>query len=108
MLHRSLYKGEIIWNKTHKVMRGGTKEQVDRPKEEWITIAAPDLRIVSGDLWVAAQKRLRPGTGPGAPSPLPRAPLPSRSDSAAGGQLRQSAPPASTQSKWLLARRPQV
>lgn len=55
MLHRSLYMGEILWNKTHTVVRGGTNEQVDRPKEAWITIPAPDLQIVSDDLWKAAR-----------------------------------------------------
>jgi site-specific DNA recombinase len=55
MLHRSLNMGEIIWGKTHKVVRGGTNKQVDRPKEEWITIPAPDLQIVSEDLWKAAR-----------------------------------------------------
>jgi site-specific DNA recombinase len=58
MLHRPLYKGEIVWNKTHKIMRGGTKKQVDRPETEWITIPAPDLQIVSNELWDAAHARM--------------------------------------------------
>ncbi len=58
MLHRFLYKGEAVWNKTQKVVRGGTKKQLDRPETEWITIPAPDLQIVATDLWKAAQTRM--------------------------------------------------
>ncbi len=58
MLHRPLYTGEIVWNKTQKVVRGGTKKQIDRPRAEWLTIPAPDLQIVPTELWAAAHARI--------------------------------------------------
>jgi site-specific DNA recombinase len=58
MLHRPLYRGEIVWNKSQKISRGGTKKQRKRPAEEWIRLEAPELLIVSDDLWTAAHERL--------------------------------------------------
>jgi site-specific DNA recombinase len=59
MLHRPLYRGEIVWNKTQKVTRRGTKKQQKRPESEWLRLDAPDLRIVPDELWQAAHVRLR-------------------------------------------------
>jgi hypothetical protein len=59
MLHRDLYRGRVVWNKTGWVDRGGTKIKVDRPEAEWLVRDAPELRIVAETLWEAAHARLR-------------------------------------------------
>src|SRR5437899_6343933 len=58
MLYRPLYRGEIVWNRSQKVIKAGTKKQRRRPASEWITMAAPDLRIVSDELWQRVKARL--------------------------------------------------
>jgi site-specific DNA recombinase len=58
MLYRPLYRGQIVWNKSQKIDRGGTKKQRRRSPEEWIQLDAPELRIVPEDLWEAAHTRL--------------------------------------------------
>jgi site-specific DNA recombinase len=58
MLYRTLYRGVITWNKSQKISRGGTKASRIRPESEWLTIDAPELRIVPEDLWVAAHARM--------------------------------------------------
>jgi site-specific DNA recombinase len=58
ILHRELYRGVIVWNRSQKTMRGGTKKQRRRPKDEWLRLEAPELRIVSDDFWSAVQARL--------------------------------------------------
>ena len=58
MLHRELYQGVIVWNRSQKVMRGGTKRQRRRVQEAWMRIEAPELRIVSAELWERVQVRL--------------------------------------------------
>jgi site-specific DNA recombinase len=51
MLHRELYRGEVVWNRSQKIIRAGTKKQRKRDESEWIRIEAPDLRVISDDLW---------------------------------------------------------
>jgi len=51
MLHRELYRGVVVWNRSQKIVRAGTKKQRKRDESEWIRIEAPDLGIVSADLW---------------------------------------------------------
>src|SRR5262245_43317972 len=58
ILRRPLYRGEVIWNRQQKRDRWGRKRYLDRPEEQWITAAAPELRIVLDDLWRAAHRRL--------------------------------------------------
>lgn len=58
VLHRSLYRGEITWNRSRKRDRWGQHKQTNRPASEWISIPAPDLRIVSDAIWAAAHARL--------------------------------------------------
>src|SRR4029434_9078037 len=58
MLHRELYRGVVVWNKSQKIVRAGTKKQRKRDESEWIRIEAPDLRIVSEDLWDRVQGTL--------------------------------------------------
>src|SRR5215470_5038730 len=58
MLHRSLYRGEIVWNRSQKVVRAGTKKQRKRPESEWLMLPAPELRVVSAELWQRVKTRL--------------------------------------------------
>jgi hypothetical protein len=58
ILHRPLYRGEIVWGKGQKTVRGGAKAFLRRPESEWLRLDAPDLRIVSADLARAAHDRL--------------------------------------------------
>ena len=58
ILHRSLYRGEIVWNRSRKRNRWGQHDQQQRPVEEWLRIDAPALRIVTEDEWRAAHDRL--------------------------------------------------
>ena len=59
ILHRPLYRGEIVWNRTRKRNRWGQQDQSARPAGEWLSIAAPDLRIVPEELWQSAHTRLQ-------------------------------------------------
>jgi len=63
MLYRPLYRGQIVWNKSQKTSRGGTKQQRRRPRSEWLSVAAPELAIVSEELWQAAHARLEQARG---------------------------------------------
>jgi site-specific DNA recombinase len=58
ILHRTIYRGEITWNKSRKRDRWGQHKQAARPEAEWISIPAPALRIISDDLWRATHDRL--------------------------------------------------
>lgn len=57
ILHRELYRGVIVWNKTRKRDRWEQHRQTDRPKTEWMRRQAPELRIVSEALCRAARAR---------------------------------------------------
>ena len=65
ILHRPLYKGEIIWNRDEKIVRGGTKKRRQRDEKEWIRLDAPDLRIITPDLWNTVHARLSKTKGKG-------------------------------------------
>jgi site-specific DNA recombinase len=58
VLFRDLYRGSIVWNRTRKRNRWGEKHQADRPADDWLTTAAPQLRIISDELWRAAHTRI--------------------------------------------------
>jgi DNA invertase Pin-like site-specific DNA recombinase len=58
ILYRPLYKGEIVYGKLQKIVRGGTKQRRDRDEKDWIRIDAPDLRIINPQLWSAVESRL--------------------------------------------------
>jgi site-specific DNA recombinase len=58
MLYRPLYRGELVWNRSQRISRGGTKKQRRRPEAEWLRLDAPTLRIVPEDLWQVVQRRL--------------------------------------------------
>lgn len=58
ILCRPLYRGQIVWNESQKVVRGGIKKRRRRPDSERITIDAPELRILTPELWDSVQSRL--------------------------------------------------
>ncbi len=58
VLHRSLYRGEIVWNRTKKRDVWGQKRRRDRPEAEWLSVAVESLRIVPAALWRAAHARM--------------------------------------------------
>ncbi len=58
ILHRTIYHGEITWNKTRKRDRWGQHRQHARPESEWLRISAPELRIVLEPVWNTAHARL--------------------------------------------------
>ena len=65
ILHRPLYKGEIVWNQHQKIVRGGTKKRRQREEKDWIRLDAPELRIITPDLWNTVQARLLKKKGKG-------------------------------------------
>ena len=58
VLHRSLYRGEIVWNRTKKRDGWGQKRRRDRPEADWLSVRIESLRIVPEALWRAAQARM--------------------------------------------------
>jgi site-specific DNA recombinase len=72
ILRNEKYAGVWIWNRTRflKDPDSGRRRPVPRPLEEWVRQERRDLRVVSPELWDAAQARLRfvaESYGPGAP-----------------------------------------
>lgn len=65
ILHRPLYKGEIVWNQYEKIVRGGTKKRRPREEKDWLRLDAPELRIIAPDLWAKVQSRLVKTKGKG-------------------------------------------
>jgi site-specific DNA recombinase len=63
MLNNELYIGRVIWNRRQwlKDPDTGARRYVDRPAAEWQVREAPELRIVSEDLWRRVQDRARNG-----------------------------------------------
>jgi hypothetical protein len=63
VLTRELYRGVIVWNRWKKRNEEGEVERVRakgrRPESEWIRTPAPELQIVSDELWESVQRRLR-------------------------------------------------
>jgi site-specific DNA recombinase len=58
ILFRDVYRGVLTWNQTRKRNHWGQQQQSARPAGEWLQVPAPQLRIVSEDLWQAAHRRL--------------------------------------------------
>jgi site-specific DNA recombinase len=58
VLYRQLYRGVVVWNQTRKRNAWGQVQQRARGSAEWISIDAPQLRIVSEELWTAVHERL--------------------------------------------------
>lgn len=59
MLANRLYRGELVFNRTSKIVDPRTRKPKIRPnpESEWIVQPAPDLRIVSDELWHRVQAR---------------------------------------------------
>src|SRR5262245_38512382 len=57
IIRRELYAGVIVWNRSQKITRRGTKAQRRRPEAEWMRRETPELRIVSPALWEAVARR---------------------------------------------------
>ena len=58
ILQNDRYHGLVIWGKTRKVRSANGRKVVrDRPKSEWVTRESPEQRIISDELWNAAQAR---------------------------------------------------
>jgi DNA invertase Pin-like site-specific DNA recombinase len=56
MLRNDLYRGEMVWNRSRWIKRRkGTRRRVKRPESEWKRHRDDAWRIVSDDLWSAAQ-----------------------------------------------------
>ncbi len=58
MLHNELYRGRVLWNRTRKAHRRGTKTQETRPPGDLVEVELPECRIVSDELWEAAHAAL--------------------------------------------------
>ncbi len=58
VLHRSLYRGEIVWNRTKKRDAWGQNRRRARPEAEWVSVLVESLRIVPEALWRAAHARM--------------------------------------------------
>ena len=58
VLYREMYRGQIVWNKSKKRDAWGRQHQQARPEAEWMRVEAPEIRIVSNELWKAAHDRL--------------------------------------------------
>jgi Recombinase len=59
MLTRSLYRGEITWNRTRKRNAWGIKRQTGRAEADWVQLEILALRIVPESLWQAVRERFR-------------------------------------------------
>ena len=75
MLRRDRYRGLLIWGKREKTYKGGTKVRIARPKDDWVTIEVPELRIIDDESWTAVKARndgRQRTTGSAAHGPRPR------------------------------------
>jgi len=61
MLYNQRYVGRVVWNRSKFVKVPGTNRRVarQRPESEWQKHNAPELRIVSDELWRRVQDRLK-------------------------------------------------
>ena len=65
MLQNELYIGRVIWNRRQwlKDPETGQRRYVERPKAEWQVREAPELRIVSDELWQRTRRARGPNRG---------------------------------------------
>lgn len=61
ILRNPIYIGGYIWNRSRwiKDPDTGTRKRQERPPSEWQRQSMPELRLVSDELWKAAERRLR-------------------------------------------------
>lgn len=57
IIQNELYAGRLVWNKVRMVKDPDTGKRLSRrnPKNNWQTVDVPDLRIISQELFDAAQ-----------------------------------------------------
>lgn len=60
VLNNELYIGRTIWNRSQWVKDPdtGKRTRIDRPREEWVVLERPELRIVSDEAWQAVRDRM--------------------------------------------------
>ena len=58
VLHRPLYRGDVVWNRTRKRDAWGRRNQQPRAESERVSMQDPALRVVPEDLWRAVAERL--------------------------------------------------
>lgn len=61
ILRNQKYLGFLIWNRSHAVRNPDTGKRIFRmnPPDEWVVVEKPEWRIISDELWDAAQERRR-------------------------------------------------
>jgi len=59
ILRNRRYKGEIVWNTKRKIRVPGTGRRIyrHRPEWEWVVTSAPQLQIVSNELFASVERR---------------------------------------------------
>ena len=57
ILHRELYRGVVVWNKSRKRDDWGQVDQRERPTQEWARGEGEALRIVPEELWHRVRAR---------------------------------------------------
>lgn len=58
VLKRDLYRGVIVYGRIQRGMRKGKKTRTKIDPSQWLQREAPELRIVSEDLWKAAHAKM--------------------------------------------------
>lgn len=58
VLRRPLYRGEVVYNRTRRRAPDGSTTFAPRPAADWVTLARPELRIVSDAAAQAVTTRL--------------------------------------------------
>jgi site-specific DNA recombinase len=58
VLSRETYRGRLVWNRTRKQARQDRRKDATRPASDWVTVDAPQLRVVTDAQWTAAHRRL--------------------------------------------------
>ena len=103
-----MYVGEIVWNTHHQVMDPETGKTLKRanPVDDHLVAKVPELRIVSQELWDAAQaireRRAVSKFGPG--GKVLRRPVAGRNAHLLAGVLRCGVTCASARSRAMAAR----
>ncbi len=66
ILSNPLYRGEVVYGVSRQTINPTTGRMVHRivPRDRWIIIQAPHLRIIDDDTWDAAQQRLHERSRP--------------------------------------------
>lgn len=69
LLNNEIYIGRVVWNRRQwlKDPETGKRVPVPRPREEWLVREAPELRIISAELWERTRpqqlQRVKPARG---------------------------------------------